>query len=90
MLHKTQIKCCVKAYTAYSDIEYLFFHPSVVQKSNMLFKNYTTYKNIFHYMWQNMAQEIKKYYTTYEKHLNSIWHLLLNIWLQIRQHMTKH
>jgi len=41
MLHKTRIKCCVRAYTTYEDIELLQTHPYVAQKTDMLFNNYT-------------------------------------------------
>jgi len=46
MLHKTPIKCCVRSHATYFNTEPLRVHLYVVQKSNMLFKNYTTYENI--------------------------------------------
>ena len=39
MLHKTRIKCFVRAYTTYGAIELLLTHLYVVQKIGMLFKN---------------------------------------------------
>jgi len=55
-------------------MECLRVHLYVVQKSYVLFKNYTTYKNIFHNIWQKFAQHIKK--------------ILDNIWEILEQHMT--
>jgi hypothetical protein len=48
MLHKTRIKCCVRTYTTYFNIELLLVHLYAVQKSNTLLKNYTTYKSVLH------------------------------------------
>jgi len=61
MLHKTPIKCCVRSYTMYFNRNPLRVPPYVVQKSNMLFQNYTTYENILHNIWQIFVQHMQKY-----------------------------
>jgi len=69
MLHKTRIKCCVRTYTSYFNIGHLLVHLYVVQKTNMLFKNYTTYENVLNNIWQ-------KFVTSYEKISYNIWEIL--------------
>ena len=48
MLHKTRIKCCVRSYITYSDIQCLLLHSYVVHQTTVLFENYTTYQKILH------------------------------------------
>jgi len=48
-------------------------------------QSYTTYENILHDMWQKCIQHVEKYYTAYKKLTENIWHIVPNIWLQIRQ-----
>jgi len=60
ILHKIRTKCCLKTYTAYSDIERLMLPSYVIQKNNMLCKNYTTYDKILQNTGQNVKQHIEK------------------------------
>jgi len=73
MLHKTPLKCCVRAYTTYINIESLRMRLYVVQESYILFENYTTHEML---------------YTTYDQNLHNIWKILDNIYKILEQHMT--
>ena len=63
MLHKTRLKCCLRTYTTYFNIEFLLVHLCVMQKTNMLFKNYTTCEKNVHNVWQRCIQHMIKSYT---------------------------
>jgi len=84
MLNTTRNKCCVRAYTTYLNINFLIMHPYIVHTKNKLFKNYTTFENIYiyitqhmtntvHYIWQNITQHMKTNSTTYDTHYNANW-----------------
>jgi len=87
MLHKTRIKCFVRAYTSYVDIELLLVHPYVVQRAIIWFTDYTTYENILHRIWQMLYNLWQNMIQHDEKISNNI-SCVLHVWLKIRQHMT--
>ena len=57
MLHMSPLKCCVRPYTTYFNIEDLRVCIYVVQKSYMLFNHYTTYKYIYIYIYMHVQKK---------------------------------
>jgi len=72
MLNKTRIKCCVRAYTTYLDIDFLMMHPYILHKKICCLR---------------IRQHMKIYYTTYDKYCTLYMTNITQHMKKIQQHM---